>query len=190
MRVGGEQSGHVAVFGDSSCLDDAHRRNRCFWLLDAVLGVVCDGVAMRQVFSSAVELSHPLLDTRRVPPTRLVNSTLPQLSHVVNRALVCNAALNEMTLVDAPVDVPAIEWPRVLWASDTRSPADVTPNTAAHDGDASSVRGARLQLLHFWRSALDNVDARTVILPYLLGVLAAIAVGCVAARVPNRRKEL
>jgi membrane-bound transcription factor site-1 protease len=46
MRVGGEQSGHVAVFGDSSCLDDAHRRNRCFWLLDAVLGVVCDGVSV------------------------------------------------------------------------------------------------------------------------------------------------
>jgi hypothetical protein len=142
---------------------------------------------MRQVFSSAVELTHALHDTRRAPPTRLANSTLPQLSHVVNRALVCNIALSEMTLVDAPADVPMIEWPRVLWASDVRAPADAAASAAARDADMASTP---LDVWHYWRSALDNVDARTVVLPYVLGVLAAIAVGCVAARVPNRRKEL
>lgn len=39
--------GRVVVFGDSDCIDDAHRTKGCYWLVDAVL-----------VYTSAGHLTH------------------------------------------------------------------------------------------------------------------------------------
>lgn len=42
----------------------------------------------------------------------------------------------------------------------------------------------------YWRSVTEDVDMRTVMLPYLLGLVAALFVTCVALKVPlQRRKE-
>lgn len=45
------KTGRLAVYGDSNCLDSAHMRKDCFWMLEALLQVSCVTFGHRQLTS-------------------------------------------------------------------------------------------------------------------------------------------
>ena len=96
----------------------------------------------------------------------------------------------------APAPDVDIAWPRVVWSdaigvgapingvTGRRSksrPAAAAAVAADDDDDDDRRRG----VIGYWRVVTRDVDARTVVLPYALGAVAALFVVYVALRVPN-----
>ena len=89
----------------------------------------------------------------------------------------------------APLD---IEWPSVVWAQsrganhDDERSLSATPQRRRSDNDDDDDGGVAA----YWRRATRNIDARSVVLPYVLGLVAALFVAYVAVRVPNAPRKL
>ena len=52
----GKTPGRLAVYGDSNCLDSAHKRKDCFWMLEALLQFASTG-NVQSVFNNNITLA-------------------------------------------------------------------------------------------------------------------------------------
>ncbi|KAL6064719.1 Membrane-bound transcription factor site-1 protease [Balamuthia mandrillaris] len=84
------RGGRIAVFGDSSCLDNIHQRRgdtipqQCLWLLERLLQYSSRGFLDTNVLLGAEQLRHTFVSTVVQPPMRLPSSDLPKFSKVLN----------------------------------------------------------------------------------------------------------
>ncbi|CAK8693279.1 unnamed protein product [Clavelina lepadiformis] len=96
-QVPGAGSGRVVVYGDSNCIDSAHMTIDCFWLVDAFLAFVSQGVVapvfnygqMRNNLTKEMFVrgeNIPLHDGRD-PPQRMENNHLFKYSKVLQNHL-------------------------------------------------------------------------------------------------------
>eukprot|EP01113_Clastostelium_recurvatum_P000832 TRINITY_DN1036_c0_g1_i4.p1 TRINITY_DN1036_c0_g1~~TRINITY_DN1036_c0_g1_i4.p1 ORF type:complete len:1112 (-),score=310.28 TRINITY_DN1036_c0_g1_i4:46-3381(-) len=86
-----EQPGKVVVFGDSNCLDNAHQKTDCYWLMQDIMQIVSKGENIAKVFPSAEVLLEPFVPSEGSLPVRPEEYELPRFSHVASRPLVCPA---------------------------------------------------------------------------------------------------
>ena len=83
-----DPQGRIALFGDSSCLDDAFKRTPCFWILDKLIKYVAEG----QVDSTVLPWSEPLQEpfvAEGELPERMEGNDLPKYSKVVEHTVTC-----------------------------------------------------------------------------------------------------
>jgi len=81
--------GRIAVFGDSSCLDTAHQRTPCYWLLGKLLQYTNKGLIDENLFGgqSATRLEQAdFTSSHLTPPSRLpyVENDLKKFSRVLD----------------------------------------------------------------------------------------------------------
>lgn len=95
----GTQSGTIAVFGDSSCFDDASDRVGCNWLMGRILQVTNFGADPTTELANTKLLTEPFVDPawNGVPPARAEDVSFAKHSRVVgaNKPLTCPATLTQ-----------------------------------------------------------------------------------------------
>jgi len=81
--------GTIAVFGDSSCLDDATSgKPSCNWILDSILKITNRQATVQSEFASAVLLEEPYHESG--PEVhRMTGTSFAKGSHVVGKQLTC-----------------------------------------------------------------------------------------------------
>lgn len=93
------QSGTIAVFGDSSCFDDASDRVGCNWLMGRILQVTNFGADPTTELANTKLLADPFVDPawNGIPPARAEDVSFAKHSRVVgaNKPLVCPATLTQ-----------------------------------------------------------------------------------------------
>ncbi|KAK9806804.1 hypothetical protein WJX72_003461 [[Myrmecia] bisecta] len=83
------QSGRIAVYGDSNCLDSSHQRSSCYGLLLKLLQYVTEGVEDPKLCSAEALIVEPLGNEAMVLPTRRVDIELKPFSTVLSSPLTC-----------------------------------------------------------------------------------------------------
>ncbi|XP_052487842.1 subtilisin-like protease SBT6.1 isoform X2 [Gossypium raimondii] len=83
--------GHIAVYGDSNCLDSSHMVTNCYWLLRKILDFTGSNIKDPVLFSESAKQDVPLYeDDNRLPSRRTdVNYTL--YSAVTGKDLICRS---------------------------------------------------------------------------------------------------
>uniref|UniRef100_A0A7N0ZYW1 Uncharacterized protein n=1 Tax=Kalanchoe fedtschenkoi TaxID=63787 RepID=A0A7N0ZYW1_KALFE len=82
-------TGHVAVYGDSNCLDSSHMVTNCFWLLKKMLDYTSNHVQDPILFSKATKLDVPLYEEDNRLPSRRNDVNFSSYSSVLGKELVC-----------------------------------------------------------------------------------------------------
>jgi len=82
----GNSSSKIVVFGDSSCLDDANKRNPCFWLLKEILQFIERGPSNLKL-QIEKPLEKPMKETSL--PTKLEGNDLYKYSKVIGQRATC-----------------------------------------------------------------------------------------------------
>jgi membrane-bound transcription factor site-1 protease len=85
--AGAAAGGRVIVFGDSNCIDTAHLKTDCWWLLEELLAFAGSADARPpHLFPDSSALSEPLIDTgggNMALPQRTVGNGLERWSNVI-----------------------------------------------------------------------------------------------------------
>lgn len=85
--AGASAGGRVIVFGDSNCIDTAHLKTDCWWLLEELLAFAGSADARPlHLFPDSSALSEPLVDNgggNMALPQRTVGSGLERWSNVI-----------------------------------------------------------------------------------------------------------
>ena len=127
-------SGTIAVFGDSSCFDDAYERTACNWLLGRILQVTNFRADPTVELPGTRILDDPFLDPawNMLAPVRAEDVSFSKHSRVVgrNKPLVCPAQLTQShayAWVDAG-NLTSVEWVERVISPPTRvAPRTYTP---------------------------------------------------------------
>ncbi|CAL5228891.1 g12106 [Coccomyxa viridis] len=82
--------GHVAVYGDSNCLDSSHMRTPCFRLLSKLLTYVATGVGDGSLIVPEALLAEPLGNEALLLPERRVDVDLAAVSTVLSQRMLCH----------------------------------------------------------------------------------------------------
>jgi len=116
------RSGRLAVFGDSSCVDGAHRDYPCLWLALDLVNYAATGVTPPAF--AGMELTQPYLASALNLPVRPLSNRLRYYSKVMHQDPVCrDATYRTVATGEAPV---AISWGEARY---------VKPRGTALDGD-------------------------------------------------------
>lgn len=88
--------GHIAVFGDSNCLDSSHMVTACYWLLKKFLSFTSLGEKDPTLFATVNELLEPLGSVNETLPQLRSDVNMTEYSAVLGQDLVCgdDAKLN------------------------------------------------------------------------------------------------
>ncbi|GAM22251.1 hypothetical protein SAMD00019534_054260 [Acytostelium subglobosum LB1] len=167
----GYQSGIVAVFGDSTCLDDvrhkigAHQKNvdDCYWVLESILSATQDGKDVREVFPGITTLDSPLVPHDKNNkykydiPSRPKDGDLIVMSKVTG---VQNLSEDQCSQRPHQLESDIYDWANLYkYANITwRQRSRVLPN---------------LQMPYIPSKDLDDIDSQYFI-PYILVLLALI----------------
>lgn len=99
--------GRIAVFGDSSCLDDAPQQDpRCFWVLKELLSYINTG-EISQLLPVDKPLSRPFKSDMAYPQ-RLEGNDLHKYSKVIDRTATCKH--RDFRRYNSSIEIPAIVW--------------------------------------------------------------------------------
>ncbi|CAM8938679.1 hypothetical protein QQ045_014903 [Rhodiola kirilowii] len=82
-------TGHIAVYGDSNCLDSSHMVTNCFWLLKKMLDYTSNHVQDPVLFSKAAKLDVPLYEEDNRLPSRRNDMNFSSYSSVLGKELIC-----------------------------------------------------------------------------------------------------
>lgn len=82
-------TGHIAVYGDSNCLDSSHMVTNCFWLLKKMLDYTSNRVQDPVLFSKAARLDMPLYEEDSRLPSRRNDVNFSSYSSVLGKELLC-----------------------------------------------------------------------------------------------------
>uniref|UniRef100_A0A7N0TYX2 Uncharacterized protein n=2 Tax=Kalanchoe fedtschenkoi TaxID=63787 RepID=A0A7N0TYX2_KALFE len=82
-------TGHIAVYGDSNCLDSSHMVTNCYWLLKKMLDYTSNHVQDPILFSKAAKLDMPLYEEDSRLPSRRNDVNFSSYSSVLGKELVC-----------------------------------------------------------------------------------------------------
>jgi len=178
LNISKSGAGRIAVFGDTSCVDNAHQRQPCYWLLRSILTYTSHGLIDDTVFGvptassqhligkdgSSVALLHldhsPYKSSHLFPPSRLHNTDndLSKFSKVKGPhgfyPLTCHPiSFSPIPIADNPIVIP--------WKAIHKQ--GVTPHTPRDTG-----------------SVQDNVNS--YLLPYVIVCVAVVALVLMAIR--------
>eukprot|EP01119_Soliformovum_irregulare_P018279 TRINITY_DN5573_c0_g1_i3.p1 TRINITY_DN5573_c0_g1~~TRINITY_DN5573_c0_g1_i3.p1 ORF type:complete len:299 (+),score=62.03 TRINITY_DN5573_c0_g1_i3:107-1003(+) len=81
-------AGRLAIFGDSSCMDDATVRQECHWILDGLLDFATSAILPQSIPLSAT-LTAPYSEDSL--PERLPGSDILKFSHVIGHSPQCES---------------------------------------------------------------------------------------------------
>ncbi|KAL0019909.1 hypothetical protein WJX77_006101 [Trebouxia sp. C0004] len=83
------QSGRIAVYGDSNCLDSSHQRSSCYNLLTKLIQYTAEGGKDNFLLSMDTLLASPLGSDSDPLPTRRVDIDLTPVSLVLGTPMMC-----------------------------------------------------------------------------------------------------
>lgn len=104
--------GTIAVFGDSSCLDDATGKTPCYWLLERILRITNRHATVESEFATVEHLEESY-HQEGPSVTRLKEGTsFAKFSHVVGKPLTCSnvANLERTYLWEDKSNLTSVEW--------------------------------------------------------------------------------
>lgn len=132
---------------------------------------------VQHAFPSAVHLTAPFVDSTRPLPTRLPNSTLPSLSRTLHAPTAHCPRDRLRVYTDRPVTASEIDWhlPR-------GTNGDDDDDEGGFDDDG--VHAPHSYAIHWNHSR--PIHFRAFVLPYVLGLLGAMLVSCVALKTPAK----
>jgi len=85
--IGG--GGRLAVFTDSTCLDDNNKGRDCFWILEQILHFTGEGIVSERL-PNVQPLREPFISSNEQSlPSRLQGNDLPKYSKVIKRYPMC-----------------------------------------------------------------------------------------------------
>jgi len=163
-------TGRLAVFGDSSCMDDASKRSYCFNILEHMIA-----------FAAVGSIDEKLgLDTRtdlpfKTPnelPKRMPGNELHKYSKVIEHSAVCKK-INYRKYDKTAGEIIEINWPKHI--------SGVT-NPHGRMKEGSSAR----ENVYFDNESATSAPMGTAFLPYVFGIVVVVFVVVIAIK---SRKE-
>ncbi|GMN50537.1 hypothetical protein TIFTF001_019705 [Ficus carica] len=83
--------GHIAVYGDSNCLDSSHMVTNCYWLLRKILDFTSRGIKDPVLFSKSAKQDSPLYMDNNQLPSRRTDVNFSAYSAVIGKELICGS---------------------------------------------------------------------------------------------------
>lgn len=83
--------GHIAVYGDSNCLDSSHMVTNCYWLLRKILDFTSRGIKDPVLFSKSAKQDSPLYVDNNQLPSRRSDVNFSAYSAVIGKELICGS---------------------------------------------------------------------------------------------------
>lgn len=92
-------SGRIAVYGDSNCLDENHRKvAACTWLFERLLDFTNDNRLDESFFPASLRLADAYIEDKQQRPVRMESSELYQYSNVLRSSPRCTLSLRPNVL--------------------------------------------------------------------------------------------
>jgi len=172
MKLGQNSTAKIAVFGDSSCLeDDADKRNPCYWMFEKILQFVERG-SIDSWLPVGKPLEEPFKSEQSKMPLRLEGNDLFKYSKVIGQTATCRR-MNFKRYNRTEGEVLEIVWEELAAPTTQRSNGMLREGTAIRSIDTSQ----------FVRRSLGGI-----LLPYFIGCVVVVFV--VAITVKTRRDRL